>query len=112
MRYGTPYGTPNKHHVTWIGATIVKEFKTSNKVRNERIRTVYANNFPNTEWGTVINENTISISRIGRLLSDCLRNNEITKEQISDGILAGLGQLHSIGLAHTDISIANVLLSI
>eukprot|EP01038_Epipyxis_sp_PR26KG_P009143 gene9143-12329_t len=101
------YGTPNNHYVTWMGATIVKEFKTSNKVRNERIRNVYENNFPNIEWGTVINDKMISISRIGRLVSDCRRNNEITKEQISKGILAGLEQLHSIGLAHTDISITN-----
>jgi hypothetical protein len=108
LPYNVRWKTPNNHHVTWKGDVVVKEFHTTDEERSNRIRDVYERKLPNVEWGKVDNNKVITIHRIGRRLEECLKNRIITKNQIWEGVVAGVQQLHDMGFAHTDISITNV----
>jgi len=110
LPYNVRIKTPNCHHVTWKGTHIIKEFKTINPIRNERIQSVYSQEFPNVEWGKVISDNSIEIHRLGHRIQKYLHDGkgQLTKVHILEGVMAGLDQLHRMGLAHSDISIDNV----
>ena len=110
LPYNVRTKTTNGHHVTWKGDVILKEFKTIDPMRSVNIQTAYAHHLTNVEWGDVLDGNkAISINRIGRKLQECLREGKVSKRQVVNEVAAGLSQLHELNLAHTDISVANVL---
>lgn len=110
--------TPNHHHITWCSKGLHKEYRiipnTNNAVRLNavlpRIAVVYAAKLEHVEWGYLIENtnNQIMITRVGRKLSDCIRDKTVTKDKAIADVRSALNELHAIGYAHCDICMDNV----
>ena len=104
--------TPNGHYVTWTCDGLVKEYTAP--IRDgmlTNIAAVYALRLANVEWGTVVTDSTVNISRVGVELRYALRANQVTRQQAMDGVRAALNQLHAAGWTHCDVHIGNVFVA-
>lgn len=106
---GIRINTPNGHHVTFTSQGILKEYKScTNILQIQYMNEVYEAQLRNVEWGRVVKERSVMITRIGTMLSTAIANGRVTRQAAEDGVRLGLDQLHAIGYAHCDIKVANV----
>lgn len=105
--------TRNKHHITLLKDGLVKEFYHDCDITAvlAHIKTTYEARLPNVEQGTV-NSTSITITTIGRRLSDAIRLHITDKTSALEAVTLAVQQLHSIGMAHCDICVDNVFVSI
>ena len=105
--------TRNKHHVTLTREGIVKEFyhESDRHIPFDMFRTIYNAKLANVEQG-VVNDNTVTITRVGRLLRDVVRSGELEKSFVFAQVQKAVKQLHSLGIAHCDICVDNVFVNV
>jgi hypothetical protein len=113
LRPGIRTRTNNGHYVTWNAEGIYKEYHHSDDKKEQMgyIHDVYTHHPPlkHVEYGRVVpNTQSCVITRIGNKLVTALSTRMVTKDQIVEQVLLGLEELHSIGLAHCDVSVKNV----
>lgn len=104
--------TPNGHFVTWTADGLIKEY--TRPIRDgmlDNIAAVYALQLENVEWGAMLNDCTVNISRVGVELRHALQTGLITQQQAMDGVRAALNQLHEAGWAHCDVHTGNVFVT-
>jgi hypothetical protein len=104
--------TPNGHFVTWTADGLLKEY--SAPIREgmlANIATVYALKLPNVEWGSIVNDSMVNISRVGVELRCAVHADLITRQEAIDGVRAALDQLHEAGWAHCDVHAGNVFVT-
>jgi hypothetical protein len=102
--------TPNGHHITWTREGLLKEYgRLQSPQQMELIKTVYEANLPHVEHGRVENpgSRTALITRVGRMLKDCIVDGTVTKAVALQHITLGIYELHTINLAHCDICVSN-----
>ena len=105
--------TNNLHHITWRVDGIYKEFhKKRQDISFQNIQHVYDQKFPHIESGTVdIVSKSIIITKIGyKLTTSNLLKFKLTKDMVKEQVQLGLDELHSVLLAHCDLSINNVFI--
>jgi hypothetical protein len=116
---GLRRATKNGHHITWITEGILKEFDKRRDMSQalHHIHKVYNQNPPlmHVEHGRVCNyelsNQSIIITRIGnRLTVSNMVKFGLTKDMVISQTRLGLKELHTIGLAHCDISVDNVFI--
>jgi hypothetical protein len=116
---GLRKATKNGHHITWTTEGIFKEFDKHRDMSQalSYIQRVYHQNPPlmHVEHGRVCNfqlsNQSIVITRIGnRLTMSNMIKFGLTKEMVISQTRQGLEELHTIGLAHCDISVDNVFI--
>jgi hypothetical protein len=130
--------TPNGHHITWTKDCLLKELKmaragtTKLQALMGRLEQIYAARLANVEWGMVKAPNFLQITRVGCRLRNALVSRKITAQKAVEDVrlgkqlavniaywpfcnlplstihMAGVHQLHALGLAHTDIKVDNV----
>jgi hypothetical protein len=105
--------TKNGHHITWVREGIYKEFDHRRDTRRAvRITNQVYTHVPrliHMEYGRVIDDRSIMITRIGnRLTLANMAKQGLTKESVVEQVLLGLQELHNIGFAHCDVSVENV----
>jgi hypothetical protein len=101
--------TPNGHHVTFTSEGILKEYSSTIDLRQiGYMSEVYQAELPNVEWGRVVGERSVMITRIGVLLTTAIAEGRTNKRAAEDSVRAGLDQLHQLGYAHCDVKVANV----
>jgi hypothetical protein len=104
--------TPNGHYVTWTANGLLKEY--SLPIRDgmlDNIAAVYELHLANVEWGNLVNNSIVNISRVGVELRHALQTNQITREQAIGGVRAALDQLHAADWAHCDVHSGNVFVT-
>ncbi len=101
--------TPNGHHVTFTSEGILKEYSSTIDLRQiGYMSEVYQAELPNVEWGRVVGERSVMITRIGVPLTTAIAEGRTNKRAAEEGVRAGLDQLHQLGYAHCDVKVANV----
>ena len=100
--------TTNGHHIKWTNEGLIKEYHEISATQMARIQTVYQQRLPNVEYGDIFDERTVIVKRIGYTLLDALSKQLISRDEALIHVLAGIEQLHSLGLAHCDIKTHNV----
>ena len=110
---GVRLGTRNRHHITLQRDGILKEFSADriSNISMDSIKAVYDSRLPNVEQGHT-NCTSITITSIGRRLSDAIAARIVTKEQVLLSVGQAVDQLHSIGIAHCDICTDNVFVDL
>eukprot|EP01041_Mallomonas_annulata_P008162 gene8162-16779_t len=87
---GVRLGTTNGHHVRWVRDGLLNEFNCRKDLSVMlHIKHVYEQKLLHVEWGVVIGENKLVITRV-------------------EHIRLALEELHAIGLAHCDVFVKNV----
>jgi hypothetical protein len=101
--------TTNRHHVTLLYTGLLKELDTHklDQINLPLIGEIYALNLPNVEHGR-INNNSITITRVGSRLRDAFRVRHMNHEVIYQQIQQGFEQMHACGYAHCDICLDNI----
>lgn len=103
--------TSNGHFVTWCRAGLLKEFNKASlpRIPFELIGKIYGAALSNLERGTV-NCKSILITSVGQTLrhAAALRPTIINRGEVLAQVRKALDNLHSIGLAHCDVSIDNI----
>jgi hypothetical protein len=102
-----PITTANGHTVVWEKDGLRKSLSRSHD-GEELLAKIYSNKLPNVEWGELERNNKILITRIGYTLSTALHHGRITVEKAISDVLAGMKQMHDLGIAHTDLKMDNV----
>jgi len=114
MTPGIRQRTPNGHHVTWTNEGILKEYnhhRNDIAQRMHLMNLVYTHQPPlaHVEYGRAFPETkNCMITRIGNRLQTAVMRGQVTREQVFHGVAQALHELHSIGLAHCDVSVNNV----
>eukprot|EP01041_Mallomonas_annulata_P006272 gene6272-12703_t len=106
---GVRFETTNEHHVRWVRDGLLKEFNRRKDLSvMSHIKHVYGQKLPHVEWGVVIGQNKLLITRVGMRIQRAIMDELITKELAIEHIRLALEELHAIGLAHCDVFIENV----
>jgi serine/threonine protein kinase len=101
--------SPNGHHITYTSEGILKEYSFSTDILQiQKMKRVYKAKLPNVEWGRVVGERSVMITRIGTRLRTAIATQRVSRKNAEDGVRLGLDQLHTIGYAHCDIKLDNV----
>jgi hypothetical protein len=101
--------TPNGHYITFTSEGILKEYSsTIDRRQIGYMSVIYKAKLPNVEWGRVIGERSVMITRIGVPLTTAISEGRTNRRAAEDSVRAGLNQLHELGYAHCDVKVANV----
>jgi hypothetical protein len=101
--------TTNGHHVTLLYTGLLKELDTHklDQINLPLIGEIYAPNLSNVEHGR-INNNSITITRVGSRLRDAFRVRHMNHEVIYQQIQQSIEQMHACGYPHCDICLDNI----
>lgn len=101
------------HHVTLKKDGLVKEFCRGRDYTATiaHIKRIYEAKLPNVEQG-VTNCTSITITSIGRRLSDAIHLHGFDKSTVLEGAICAVDQLRSIGMAHCDICVDNIFVNL
>eukprot|EP01041_Mallomonas_annulata_P009698 gene9698-20157_t len=102
--------TSNGHYITWGREGLLKEFNTmtTDLAVTSRISDVYKRHLPHVEWGRVVEQHKLLITRIGIAIQDAIQRNLITTDSVIEDIRLALDELHAVELAHCDVFAKNV----
>jgi hypothetical protein len=117
LKPGIRIRTPNGHHVCWIKEGLIKEYnrKTMDNRQLNLIDHVYSHSpaLLHVESGRVVNHSKREclITRLGhKLSSSTMARAHLSKDDLIQQVQNGLDELHSLGLAHCDLSLNNVFI--
>ena len=114
LRPNVRTATPNGHHITWTASGLLKQYRADAErlpAMLLNITAVYQLRLANVEWGAVLPNKDVLITRVGVTLRTAILSELVSRQQAIAGVRAGLDQLHNAGWAHCDLHLDNVFVS-